>query len=296
MCFTVVIPIYNSSSYLEDTLRSIGDSSERTGYEVLLVDDGSNDLQDVNALIDDYPEVRVIVKAKKTNAADSRNIGFSESRYGFVFFLDSDDLLVPGSVDRRIDLHEGNKSGIIFGNFINKSEKKSEATQLDAYSGEDFRDYLFLNKGDVRSSTISVCKHFYKDTLFDSLSFKHQDWIFGIRLFDNNESIMFDSASHAVINVSRVGRMSASMNVPASKYFCDNYLSDLEHFNSFSKRNWLTMIQAKDRVACAFFFSIFVPQSIYDKITLNFYFMASRRPFIGVASLFVGMIRRLKWQ
>jgi glycosyltransferase involved in cell wall biosynthesis len=263
---------------------------------VLLIDDGSNDLKDIDALINDYPEVRLVAKPKKTNAADSRNIGFLESRYNFVFFLDSDDFLVAGSIDRRIDLHKSSKSGIIFGNFIKKSEKKTEATRLDVYSGDDFRDYLFSNKGDIRSSTISVCKRFYKDTLFDSHSFKHQDWIFGIRLFDNNESILFDLLNHAVINVNRSGRMSASINVPASKYFSENYLYSPEHLNSFSKRNWLTMIQAKDRLACAFFFSIFIPRSIAEKISYNFYLTASRRPFIGASSFFVGMIRRLKWQ
>ena len=292
MSFSVVIPIYNSSLFIEATLDSIRSASAEDIYEVLLVDDCSQDLFAIKKLISKYPELRLVEKPEKTNAADSRNVGFLESIYDFVFFLDSDDLLIPGTIDRRIQLHKERRAGVMFGNFIKKSRSVEMETSLDPYNSEDFRDYLFFRGGDIRSSTVSIYKPFHKKTLFDPLSFKHQDWIFGIRLSENSENIYFDPVSHAVINTNRAGRMSSSLNISASKYFCENYLKRIGHVNSFSKKNWLTMIQNRDDAACSFFFSIFVAQTLVEKIKFHFYYVASRRPFIYVSSRFIGMIRR----
>lgn len=295
MIFSVVIPIYNSSSYIVATLDSIRTASRGMVYEVILIDDCSTDIHDVKTLLESYSEVKLVEKYKKTNAADSRNIGFELTSSDFVFFLDSDDHFVGNIIDRRIAIHKNESAGVVFGNYITCNDSVMMASSLPIYAGEGFRDYLFLSDGDCRTSTISVYKKLHKGTLFDSNSNKHQDWIFSILCSDNNENVVFDEVPSVLINVERAGRMSSSMNIKASTYFCDEYLSDKKHLNVFSKKHWMSMICNKDINACNFFFSIYSPFCFFDHVVFCFYKTISHDACIGFASFFISLLRRMKW-
>lgn len=51
MLFSVCIPVYNTSKYLDECLQSVLCQTE-TDYEIVLVDDGSTD--DSGKICDDY--------------------------------------------------------------------------------------------------------------------------------------------------------------------------------------------------------------------------------------------------
>lgn len=55
--------------------------------------------------------------------------------------------------------------------------------------------------------------------MFDPLQFKHQDWGFGIRAYDNKENIIFDEQPFVKICSGRHRQMSSRMNIDASDYF-----------------------------------------------------------------------------
>nr|HCI9327291.1 glycosyltransferase [Klebsiella pneumoniae] len=70
---SVVIPTYNSSRYIADTILSISDYYPEEKLDVILVDDCSEDVHDLKHVITRFNFVRLCEKTKKTNAADSRN-------------------------------------------------------------------------------------------------------------------------------------------------------------------------------------------------------------------------------
>ena len=257
MLFTVVVPVFNSSKYIHRTLRSIADASESVEYEIILVDDCSSDIDELKNILKEFDKVVLVEKEEKTNAADSRNIGFLRSKGEYVFFLDSDDHFISKSVDRRVILHRENKVGICFGNFITKAGCVERNSNLPDYRNIDMRDYILLLGGDFRSSVLSIDKSQYNNTLFDSESYKHQDWIFAIRCWDKGEKIYFDKSPSTIINIERHDRMSSKMNLIASKYFCEKYIQKAVHLNNFSKRHWLSIIENKDLAAKELFFSIY---------------------------------------
>lgn len=261
MLFTVVIPVYNSASYITKTLESIKNASKASDYEILLIDDCSNDIDDLRIIIKDFEKVKLIVKDKKSNAADSRNIGFLKSNSRYVFFLDSDDHFIVDAIDSRIDTHKTCKAGIIFGNFITDNGTEKLKSELPEYQNEDLREYILVKKGDVRSSVISIDKNFHKSTLFDSESQKHQDWIFAFKCWDNKEEIIFDSHYSTIVNINRNTRMSASLSPKASRYFCENYLTEINHINKFCENNWKLMIYNNDHEASKLFLSMYKPQN-----------------------------------
>lgn len=287
MLFTVVIPIYNSASYIAKTLESIDNASTALEYEILLIDDFSNDINDLREIIKNFEKVKLIVKDKKSNAADSRNIGFLKSNSRYVFFLDSDDHFIGNAIDNRINNHKSYEAGVIFGNFITDNGTEKLKSELPDYQNEDLRDYILVKKGDVRSSVISVDKNYHKGTLFDSESQKHQDWIFAFRCWDNKEKIIFDDQYITTINVDRNTRMSASSNPKASRYFYKNYLTDINHINKFCENNWKQMIYNKDYTASRFFLSIYRPRNNSEHLNYLFYKVLANKyllPFSSVAA------------
>lgn len=92
---SIIIPVYNKVKYLERTLNSVLEQSF-TNFELILVDDGSNDgsekVCDRYALKDERVKVIHIPNGGVSNA---RNIGLDIAQGEYVQFVDSDDYLHP---------------------------------------------------------------------------------------------------------------------------------------------------------------------------------------------------------
>ena len=98
LILSVVIPIYNSVSYIDDLVRSIyqgGLSNDE--FEVIIVDDGSNDgsSERCDELSREHHNLRVIHTPNSGTPSRPRNIGIDEARGEYLFFADSDDTLTP---------------------------------------------------------------------------------------------------------------------------------------------------------------------------------------------------------
>jgi GalNAc5-diNAcBac-PP-undecaprenol beta-1,3-glucosyltransferase len=92
--FSIVIPTYNRASLIGYTLDSILVQQE-TGFEVLIVDDGSKD--DTAKVVQPYlsdARIQYLPKQNEERGA-ARNYGLARARGEYVLFLDSDDRLHP---------------------------------------------------------------------------------------------------------------------------------------------------------------------------------------------------------
>lgn len=292
--FSVIVPSFNSSSYIERAFNSIATAAKERPFEVLVIDDSSLDIKDLEKLCSHYDYVRIIKKKTKTNAAHSRNIGIKHSRYPIVFLLDSDDILLEDAVDQRLDLHEKRNSGIIFGNYITKSGKRCIVSNIH-WNGEPIRELLFCNGGDFRTSSISIYKRFYKNTMFDEKADKHQDWIFGIRCGDAGESITFDATPTSIIIIESNDRMSSNFDLDASKYLVREYLDEQAHVNGFSKKHWKNAIAMKNCPAIDYYTSIFLPQRNSEFLSKYIYLFLGKRYTIFISSMIMRLAKRVKW-
>ncbi|OLP15839.1 family 2 glycosyl transferase [Leptolyngbya sp. 'hensonii'] len=109
MFFSVVIPTYNRKPILEKCLRALEQqqfaaSTAVTGYEIVLVDDGSTDgtldwLQQEQA---QFPHVRLFQQTHMGPAA-ARNLGVAESQGDTIVFIDSDLVVVDQFLQAHAD-------------------------------------------------------------------------------------------------------------------------------------------------------------------------------------------------
>lgn len=109
---SVVIPCFNHGQFLPEAIASV----ERSGAEIIVVDDGSTDQRtsnETNALA--ARGIHVIRQENKGLSA-ARNTGIRASTGRYIFPLDADDRALPDSIERAISILDGNeKTGVVYG-------------------------------------------------------------------------------------------------------------------------------------------------------------------------------------
>ena len=97
---SVVIPTYNGQDTIGRAVASVVSSS--AVVEVIVVDDGSTDR--TAEVVGDISDERVILISQPNRGRSAaRNEGLRRATGGFVLFLDDDDFLGEGTVDRLVD-------------------------------------------------------------------------------------------------------------------------------------------------------------------------------------------------
>ena len=113
---SVVIPAYNASATIDETLRSVR-SQTHHALEIIVVDDGSTDDTDAivkrHASIDD--RIRVVTQDNAGLAA-ARNAGWRDAGSDLIAFLDADDLWAPTKIERQLEALEagGQQVGLVY--------------------------------------------------------------------------------------------------------------------------------------------------------------------------------------
>lgn len=107
---SVVTPTRNRVKLLEETLDSVA-AQTLNDWEHLVIDDGSDDgtAELMAARTAEDPRVSYIVRQSPLAGANvCRNIGIKAARAPLLVLLDSDDLLTPDSLERRVALMSRN--------------------------------------------------------------------------------------------------------------------------------------------------------------------------------------------
>ena len=108
---TVVIPCYNASLYIEETIDSVIEQTF-ANWELILVDDCSTDnsYEVISRKIANFndekksKDQRIVLLKNEANsgAAKTRNNGIDAARGRFIAFLDADDIWHPDKLQNEI--------------------------------------------------------------------------------------------------------------------------------------------------------------------------------------------------
>lgn len=106
---SVVIPCFNLGAYLDETVQSVLDQTFQD-FEILIVDDGSDDAT-TRHMLASYrrPKTRV-VRIENRGLPGARNRGLEEAAGRYVSFLDADDLYEPTFLERTVEVLEADPS------------------------------------------------------------------------------------------------------------------------------------------------------------------------------------------
>ena len=114
---SVLMPVFNVEKYLEKTLNSLLAQSF-TAWELIAVDDGSTD--NSGKILDKYKEkdnrFRVIHKENE-GVSVARNTALDNASCDLIFFLDSDDIIIPECLELFYNSLTENNADMVQGNF-----------------------------------------------------------------------------------------------------------------------------------------------------------------------------------
>lgn len=140
---SIIVPVYNSEPYLDRCLDSIL-SQSFTDLELLLIDDGSTDgsgaICDAYATKDD--RVRVFHKANG-GVSSARNLGIDNAQGEWLYFVDSDDELLPDGLQTLVD-GISDDVDVVMGGYVDVDEQGVESCQAS-----DFKSYHLSKKQSV---------------------------------------------------------------------------------------------------------------------------------------------------
>ena len=155
MDLSIIIPCYNVEDYLKRCLASVSDI-RGISYELILVDDGSTDGTGVilSNFVEGYSGVAKLIRKNNGGLSDARNVGMEQSEGQYIMFLDSDDYLLPDTLEQLIA--EVKKDNVDIGYFdyhknidgILKKDKFSarrsqKANNLTPTRGVEYAELMF---------------------------------------------------------------------------------------------------------------------------------------------------------
>lgn len=145
MLFSVLIPVYNTSKYLDECIQSVLAQSEKD-FEIVLIDDGSTDNSGeiCDSYAGKYSFIRVIHKQNE-GLMMTRRRGFQEAKGEYFICLDSDDYLCDNEALTKIKkmIVEKNCDLVLY-NYLMEKETKDMNQRISLFDKPD--GYVFEEK------------------------------------------------------------------------------------------------------------------------------------------------------
>ena len=99
--FSIIVPVFNRKSYLEAAIHSISRQTYQS-YEVIVIDDGSTD--DTAEFVESLGDPISTIRQANSGVSEARNHGARIAQGKYLVFLDSDDVLLPWSLQCYSDV------------------------------------------------------------------------------------------------------------------------------------------------------------------------------------------------
>lgn len=164
---SIVIPSFNQGDYIEETILSIV-NQQRNDVEIIVLDGGSTD-NSVD-IIKKYQQFLSYWQSCKDNGqSDAINQGFRLSKGEYVTWLNSDDILLPNTLDKIIPFLKSNKTYNFFlGNvlWMDKTGTIIRANKVEKENKYWNKQFLFSNGGPsafMRKSTLEQIGNLRED-------------------------------------------------------------------------------------------------------------------------------------
>ena len=113
---SVIIPAYNRAQVIGTALDSVA-SQDYSDVEIIVIDDGSSDADELRHVMDVFRENSgipvTLVHQENTGPGGARAHGLRLSRGRFIQYLDSDDMLLPEAFRRHVEALESNPDAVM---------------------------------------------------------------------------------------------------------------------------------------------------------------------------------------
>jgi len=164
MKVSVIIPTYNSSNYILESINSVL-SQTYTNFEIIVVDDGSTD--NTKKLLAKYIKNKKITYfyQKNKGQAAARNFAIEKSSGELIAFLDSDDLWTKDKLEKQLELFKDETVGLVYGGVEWFNELGNIKQNKPTLKGKIFNKLIIHNP--ITTSSVIIRKkafEFFNET------------------------------------------------------------------------------------------------------------------------------------
>jgi glycosyltransferase involved in cell wall biosynthesis len=183
---SVIIPAYKVASHIRPTLDSVFTQTLEPD-EVILINDGSPDTEQLEIAIKPYLDRLVYLKQQNCGAAAARNAGIRRAKGSYVAFLDADDSWYPTYLEEQLTFLKSNGGyDVVYANaLIVDSEHFSGRTYMDispSVGSVTFSSLVTQQCGVITSGLIARKDLIIKVGLFDETLKRAHDYDLWLRL------------------------------------------------------------------------------------------------------------------
>lgn len=183
---SIIVPVYNTGSYLERCVESIV-AQDYSPLEIILVDDGSKDAETIalcDSLADKYENVYTYHKPNG-GSASARNYGIKLAKGKYIGFIDSDDVIerdMYSTLYRDLTVN-----GVRLSIAGIATEENGRLVDRVAPVPTGVYDYTTLMHHFMMGSFHSACTNLYDRTLLKQIEFPegevNEDYMFNYWVF-----------------------------------------------------------------------------------------------------------------
>lgn len=174
MKLSIIIPIYNAAQTLKRCIESILQQSF-TDYELILIDDGSDD--ESLSLCDTYNKIEEKIKLKHQSnqgLSAARNTGLEMAQGEYITFVDSDDSLSKNTLQELMDELAQHPEVDILEYPILERIGHSTKEKLLTFTPHEYNDAVEYWLGERAYHHTYACNKIYKRHLFATIRFPEE--------------------------------------------------------------------------------------------------------------------------
>lgn len=169
---SIVVPYYNGGELLLETLSS-AISQTYTKIEVILIDDGSDDLKSIKIFNEVTHDLLKKFRTKNQGLPLARNVAISMASGDLILPLDADDLISNEYVEKAVVEFENNENlGVVY----------SHAKFFGEF--DHYWDLPNYDPIDFLSSNCIFCSGFFKKSDWKKVGGYKSDMIYGLEDYD----------------------------------------------------------------------------------------------------------------
>lgn len=140
---SIIVPCYNGKEYIEGCIRTLKNQTF-VDFEVLIVNDGSNDGSDVilERMTKDDERFRILHK-KNGGVSSARNLGLDKAKGQYITFVDIDDELYSDGLETMLKVINSDSDIVFAGYDSNEDSKKTNPRLTKPLSNKALASELF---------------------------------------------------------------------------------------------------------------------------------------------------------
>ncbi len=229
--FSIIVPAFNVSPFIAETLESIRSQSYRD-FETILINDGSSDSEALKAEVEPFLGDLIFLEQENLGAAAARNRGILAASGKYIAFLDGDDIWQPEYLEKQLRfLEEGNhtmaycdaylfdENGIKYGTFMDRAPSTGPVTTSSLLNG---------SCNVITSGTVCLREAIIQAELFDPRAGRTEDFDMWFRLAKRGTKIDYQKMALLRYRVRSTGLTgneiaSAERSVDALEFVHEKY-------------------------------------------------------------------------